>query len=150
MGLRFRKSIKIAPGVKLNLGKKSAGISIGNKYGGVSYNSKTGARARVSAPGTGMSYSNQNRWYTSKGKHNTSGSSSNVVSSPGTTPPRKNKKPVSISNVVRWIIAVFMGLSAIVFFPSFASVLLLFLAICALPIPAVIDFWPQNCIWLEK
>ena len=57
MGLRFRKSIKIAPGVKLNLGKKSTGISIGGKYGGVSLNSKTGARARVSAPGTGMSYS---------------------------------------------------------------------------------------------
>ena len=57
MGLRFRKSIKIAPGVKVNLGKKSAGISVGNKYGGVSVNSKTGARARVSAPGTGLSYS---------------------------------------------------------------------------------------------
>ncbi len=57
MGLRFRKSVKIAPGVKVNLGKKSAGISVGNKYGGVSVNSKTGARARVSAPGTGLSYS---------------------------------------------------------------------------------------------
>lgn len=57
MATKFRKSIKIAPGVKLNLGKKSAGISIGGKYGGVSFNSKTGARARVSAPGTGLSYS---------------------------------------------------------------------------------------------
>lgn len=56
MGMRFRKSIKIAPGVKLNLGKKSAGISIGNKYGGVSINSRTGTRARISAPGTGLSY----------------------------------------------------------------------------------------------
>lgn len=56
MGLRFRKSIKLAPGVKLNLGSKSAGISVGGKYGGVSYNSRTGARARVSAPGTGISY----------------------------------------------------------------------------------------------
>lgn len=56
MGLNFRKSIKIAPGVKLNLGKKSAGISLGGKYGGVSFNSRTGARARVSAPGTGFSY----------------------------------------------------------------------------------------------
>lgn len=59
MGVRFRRSIKIAPGVKLNLGKKSAGISIGNKYGGVSINSRTGARARVSAPGTGLSYSSK-------------------------------------------------------------------------------------------
>lgn len=57
MGFRFRKSIKIAPGVKVNLGKKSVGVSVGGKYGGVSVNSRTGARARVSAPGTGMSYS---------------------------------------------------------------------------------------------
>lgn len=57
MGFRFRKSIKIAPGVKVNLGKKSVGVSVGGKYGGVSVNSRTGARARVSAPGTGLSYS---------------------------------------------------------------------------------------------
>lgn len=57
MKLKFRKSVKIAPGVKLNIGKKSAGVSLGGKYGGVSLNSKTGARARVSMPGTGLSYS---------------------------------------------------------------------------------------------
>lgn len=57
MGFRFRKSAKIAPGVKLNFGKKSVGMSIGGKYGGVSFNSKTGARVRASAPGTGLSYS---------------------------------------------------------------------------------------------
>ena len=57
MGFRFRKSIKIAPGVRVNLGKKSVGVSVGGKYGGVSVNSRTGARARVSAPGTGLSYS---------------------------------------------------------------------------------------------
>lgn len=57
MGFRFHKSVKIAPGVKLNLGKKSAGISIGGKLGGISFNSKTGTHARVSAPGTGISYS---------------------------------------------------------------------------------------------
>ena len=57
MGLRFRRSIKIAPGVKLNIGKKSMGVSVGGKYGGVSLNSKAGARVRASAPGTGLSYS---------------------------------------------------------------------------------------------
>ena len=41
---------------KLNIGKKSIGLSLGNKYGGVSINSRTGAQARVSAPGTGLSY----------------------------------------------------------------------------------------------
>lgn len=57
MGLRFRKSFKIAPGVKFNLGKKSAGISIGGKHGGASWNSRSGSRVRASAPGTGLSYS---------------------------------------------------------------------------------------------
>ena len=56
MGIRFRKSIKIAPGVKVNVGKKSVGVSVGGKYGGVSVNSKSGTRVRTSVPGTGVSY----------------------------------------------------------------------------------------------
>lgn len=32
MGFRFRKSFKVAPGVRLNVGKKSSSISVGNKY----------------------------------------------------------------------------------------------------------------------
>lgn len=66
MGLRFRKSIKLAPGVKLNLGKKSAGISIGGKYGGVSFNSRTGSRSRISIPGTGISYTTSGHKTTKK------------------------------------------------------------------------------------
>lgn len=57
MGFRFRKSVKLGKGVKLNLGRKSAGISVGGKRGGVSVNSRSGARARVSIPGTGISNS---------------------------------------------------------------------------------------------
>lgn len=57
MGTRFRKSIKIAPGVKINVGKKSVGLSVGGKGAGMTFNSKTGTRARVSVPGTGLSYS---------------------------------------------------------------------------------------------
>ena len=56
MGFRFRKSVKVAPGVRLNFGKKSAGISFGGKGAGVSINSKTGTTSRVSIPGTGLSY----------------------------------------------------------------------------------------------
>lgn len=56
MGLRFKKSIKIVPGIKVNIGKNSVGISAGNKYGGVSVNSKTGVTKRTSIPGTGISY----------------------------------------------------------------------------------------------
>ena len=31
MGLRFRKSIKIAPGIKINLNKKSTSVTFGGK-----------------------------------------------------------------------------------------------------------------------
>lgn len=56
MGFRFRKSFKIAPGLKINLGGKSAGVSVGGKYGGISANSRTGTTGRASAYGTGLSY----------------------------------------------------------------------------------------------
>lgn len=56
MGLRFRKSIKIAPGVRLNLGKKSFGVSFGVK--GMRHTiSSTGKRTTsVGIPGSGLSY----------------------------------------------------------------------------------------------
>lgn len=57
MDFRFRKSIKIAPGVRLNVGKKSMGVSVGGKGARLSTNTRTGTRVTVSAPGTGLSYS---------------------------------------------------------------------------------------------
>lgn len=56
MGLRFRKSIKILPGVKLNLGKKSAGVSIGTNGARYSVNSSGRETSTVGIPGTGLSY----------------------------------------------------------------------------------------------
>lgn len=57
MGFRVRRSIKIAPGVRLNIGKKSVGMSAGVKGARISTNTRTGTRATISAPGTGLSYS---------------------------------------------------------------------------------------------
>lgn len=56
MGFRFRKSIKIAPGVRLNVGKKSTSLSFGGK--GLRHTiSSTGRRTTsVGIPGTGLSY----------------------------------------------------------------------------------------------
>lgn len=50
MPIRFRKSYKIAPGVRINLNKKSVGFSIGSKRAGVTFNSRRGATGRVSFP----------------------------------------------------------------------------------------------------
>lgn len=57
MGLRFRKSFKILPGVKLNLGKKSAGVSAGTTGAHYSVNSSGRKTSTVGIPGTGLSYS---------------------------------------------------------------------------------------------
>lgn len=56
MGLRFRKSVKIAPGVKVNFNKKSVGVSVGAKGAHVSVNSSGRKTTSVGIPGTGLSY----------------------------------------------------------------------------------------------
>lgn len=56
MGLRFRKSKKIAPGVRLNIGKKSASVSFGTRGARYTINSKGRRTASVGIPGTGVSY----------------------------------------------------------------------------------------------
>ena len=68
MGLRFRKSFKIAPGVRLNIGKKSTGLSFGGKGLRYSINSTGRRTASVGIPGTGLSYvsSTSGRSYKSK------------------------------------------------------------------------------------
>lgn len=56
MGLNFRKSINLGNGFKLNIGKKSVGISGGVKGARVSMNSSGRKTATFSIPGTGLSY----------------------------------------------------------------------------------------------
>lgn len=55
MGFRFRKSIKIAPGISLNIGKKGISASIGPRGAKVTVGSR-GTRATLGIPGTGMSF----------------------------------------------------------------------------------------------
>lgn len=56
MGIRFRKSIKVAPGVRVNVGKKSVGVSVGTKGARASINSSGRKTTSVGIPGTGLSY----------------------------------------------------------------------------------------------
>lgn len=59
MGFRFRKSIKLFPGFRINLSKKGvSSVSIGQR--GATLNvGEHGSRATVGIPGTGISYSEQ-------------------------------------------------------------------------------------------
>jgi hypothetical protein len=55
MGFRFRKRIRLAKGIYINLSKKGGSLSVGGR--GATMNvSKRGVRDTFSAPGTGISY----------------------------------------------------------------------------------------------
>lgn len=56
MGFRFRKSIKLLPGVKLNINKKSTSLTLGGKGIHYTINSKGKRTASVGIPGTGLYY----------------------------------------------------------------------------------------------
>lgn len=56
MGLRFRKSITIAPGVRINYGLHSSSISFGGKGFRTTYSSTGRVTRSVGIPGTGLSY----------------------------------------------------------------------------------------------
>lgn len=55
MGFRFRRSVKILPGVRLNFGKKGTSVSVGPRGAKVTVG-PSGTRATVGIPGTGISY----------------------------------------------------------------------------------------------
>ncbi|NBM92719.1 DUF4236 domain-containing protein [Proteus sp. G2662] len=56
MGFKFRKRIKIAPGIHINVGKTGVSTSIG-KRGSTINIGKNGTKATFGLPGTGLSYS---------------------------------------------------------------------------------------------
>ena len=55
MALRFRRSIKLAPGIRVNLGLRGVSVSIGPRGSTVTF-SPSGTYANVGIPGTGVSY----------------------------------------------------------------------------------------------
>lgn len=56
MGFRLRRSIKILPGVRLNLSKSGVSTSVGKPGATINFSSR-GTRGTVGLPGSGLSYS---------------------------------------------------------------------------------------------
>lgn len=96
MGFRFRRSFKIAPGVRVNLNKKSASVSFGTK--GLKHTVSTTGKSHttVGIPGTGLSYT------TSSGGAARSGESLVVVPSAQWPTSPKNK-------TVALLLCIFLG-----------------------------------------
>jgi hypothetical protein len=60
MGFRFRRSVKLLPGIRLNFGKRGISTSIGVRGAHVTFG-KTGTRTTVGLPGSGLSYTHLER-----------------------------------------------------------------------------------------
>lgn len=56
MGLRFRRSIKLAPGIKINIGKTGVSSITAGIRGANATIGKKGTSINVGIPGTGLSY----------------------------------------------------------------------------------------------
>ena len=61
MGFRFRRTLKIAPGIRLNFGKKGVSTTIGPRGAKITLG-KDGVRTTVGLPGSGMSYTHYERY----------------------------------------------------------------------------------------
>jgi hypothetical protein len=83
MGTRFRKSIKVAPGVRATIGKKGASLSVGTKGARYTVNTSGRKTTTVGVPGTGVSYVSTS----SPSKHRSTSSSGGAV----TLSPKKCK-----------------------------------------------------------
>jgi len=53
---RYRRSVRLFPGVRINLGKRSTSVSIGGRGAHVTLGGPRGTRTTVGLPGTGLSY----------------------------------------------------------------------------------------------
>ena len=61
MGFRFRRTLKIAPGIRLNFGKKGVSTSIGPRGAKITLG-KDSVRTTVGLPGSGISYTHYERY----------------------------------------------------------------------------------------
>ena len=89
MGLRFRKSFKIAPGVRLNLNKKSTSVTFGGKGFHHTISSTGKKTTTVGVPGTGISYSKTSGGNRGKTSHSHTPQSSSFLPDP---PQRDERK----------------------------------------------------------
>ena len=74
MGFRFRKSINLGGGVRMNLSKSGVGFSAGVKGARITKKATGGTRTTLSVPGTGLSYVKESSSKKSSTKANRSSS----------------------------------------------------------------------------
>lgn len=114
MGLKFRKSKKIAPGIRLNVGKKGASVTFGGK--GARYTVSTSGRRTksVSIPGTGISYSSTTKRSRSQEQpHRQSSTPNDQVNNAYQSPNRPKKKIPKGYKIAGCVLLIFLVIGII-------------------------------------
>lgn len=124
MAVRFRKSKKILPGVKVNLNKKSASITIGPKWMHHTISTTGRHTTTISAPGTGLSFSE------TTGPHKVESTTPKISTptDPQATLTSRNEKPVialAVLSAAACILAVLLSsIGFAVFFAVLAALMI--------------------------
>jgi hypothetical protein len=132
MGFRFRKSFKIAPGVKLNINKKSFGLTIGKRGAHYTINSKGKRTTSIGIPGTGLSFTSTSggskkqkakksttKSYNSKQYTTVTHNTTNIAQSPKANLSPETKTLYHYIYLVTGIFLIIWGLLKAIFFPGF-------------------------------
>lgn len=113
MGWKFRKSIKIAPGIKLNFNKNSTGVTFGGKGVHYTVNSKGKRTKSIGIPGTGLYYSTTS----TKKANNKKSKTKNAVADKNSYS-FENERNVIMNDTKWYAKSWFIILMLIVFFPA--------------------------------
>ena len=120
MAMRFRRSVKVAPGVKVNLSKKNVGVTVGSKGAHYSVNTSGRKTTTVGVPGTGVSFVD------------VSGKKGGGSAQTGSVEPRLASKGTYIALLILAVLLVIFGVALLFVAPVFGVVLLIFAAICVI------------------
>lgn len=129
---RFKKSFKIAPGVKLNINKKSFGLTIGKRGAHYTINSKGKRTTSIGIPGTGLSFTSTSggrkkqkakksttKNYNSKQYTNVTHSTTEIAQSTKVNLSPETKTLYHYIYLVAGIFLIIWGLLKAIFFPGF-------------------------------
>ena len=113
MGLRFRKSIKLGGGFRLNLSKSGVGYSWGTKGFRISKSAKGRTRKTFSVPGTGISYSTSSgkskRRKSTTAKQNYSQSNTDFTEQLPVDPKVQRIKKTAITAIIAGLVLMMIG-----------------------------------------
>ena len=140
MGFRFRKSINLGGGVRINLSKSGVGYSIGTKGARITKTARGTTRKTFGIPGTGLSYSTETQHHKKRSTASNAGSRDTFFPTNSRKEENNMKQKRSFKNISLWVLTVFFAISALIYFPHIASFCMLLVALLLAPIRPLQDF----------